>query len=90
MIIIIFIRRFVRHGAKRMDRTETQSSCTSPEVSTKVSVSQIIFRFRAFGSCIIAKQPSPTYKYYPHLVLSKLSKSFLLAMKIQILEVIVQ
>ena len=45
-----------------MDGTEIRRS-------TKVSVSQIIFRFRAFGSCIIANQPPrmtiTTNLFYP-------------------------
>jgi hypothetical protein len=57
-----------------MDRNETRSSSTNPEV---------------FGSCIIANHP-PGIGITPHLVFFKLSKSFPLAMKIQILEVIVQ
>ena len=33
---------------KRMDGTETRSLATNPEVLTKVNVSQIMFKFRAF------------------------------------------
>ena len=50
----LFIRRFVGQTDGRNGNPEFP---INPEVSTKVNVSQIIFRFRAFISCIIANHP---------------------------------
>ena len=62
-----------------MDGTETRILSINPEVPTKVNV--CVTNNLQIQSVYLMHycEPAPMYDYYPHLVLSKLSKSFPLA-----------